>query len=124
MQWASAHATMLSAIVGLIVVVPVAAATLTHPVVTWIDGRVDVKIGPLQLAFDGTSSAVRDLQIEQAEGKLSAVKNDQVKWELELKRTQNAASRGLIQKQMLDLELTRGRLEQQLKTLNEIRSRR
>lgn len=124
LQWASQHALYLSAILGLIVAIPVAMATVTNPVASWVDGRIDFKFGPLQLAFDGTSGAVRDLQIEAAEGKLADTKDKQIRWEVEKKKAREQATRELIERQQRELEATRGKLEQQLKTLNEIRSRR
>jgi hypothetical protein len=83
---------------------------------------VELKFGPLKIAFDNTGKAVRDLQVESAEGKLAQTKDALAKWELELRKTNDPASRDLIQKQRRELEFTRDKLEQQLNTLRTMRS--
>jgi hypothetical protein len=111
-------------IFGLIVAIPATFGTIMMPVHGLIDGRVDIKFGPLQYAFEGTNSVVRDLQIEAAEGKLANNRDSYVKWEIELRKTRDPSSREIIQRQMRELELTRGGLEQQLRTLRELRNKR
>jgi hypothetical protein len=113
----------LTVIFGLIVAIPATFGTLLMPVHGLIDGRVDMKFGPLQFAFEGTSAVVRDLQIEAAEGKLAANRDSYIKWEIELRKTKDPSSREIIQKQMRELEATRGGLEQQLRTLRELRTK-
>jgi len=115
------YAAATSAVLGLIVAIPTASAIILAPVNNWIDGRVDIKFSPLRVEFTGTTSVVRDLQMEAAEGKLSANRDAYVKWEVELRKTKDPVSRELIMKQMQNLEATRGGLEQQLKTLRDIR---
>lgn len=107
----------LAIVFGLIVAIPQTWSTVASPIHSYVDGRVDMKIGTLP-------TTVRDLQLEAAEGKLTATKNDQVKWEVELRKTKDQVTRDLINKQMRELENTRGRLEQQIKTLNAIRQDR
>jgi hypothetical protein len=114
----------LTMIFGLIVAIPATFGTIMMPVHGLIDGRVDIKFGPLQYAFEGTNSVVRDLQIEAAEGKLANNRDSYVKWEIELRKTRDPSSREIIQRQMRELELTRGGLEQQLRTLRELRNKR
>jgi hypothetical protein len=85
-------------------------------------GYVAVQIGPLKLAFDNTGKAVRDLQIEAAEGKLAQTKDALAKWKLEGLKTSDPTSKELIHKQQRELEATQERLEDQLKSLRSIRS--
>jgi hypothetical protein len=113
----------LSVIGGFITLVPGVFNTMATPVASYVDGRVDIKIGPMRFAFDTTSTAVRDLQIENAQGKLEATNNAMVNWQVELKKTKEQTTRELINRQMRELEVTRGRLEEQVRTLNAIRNK-
>jgi len=107
--------------IGAIAAITGAFATVRQLPENYVGQIVEVRIGPLRMAFEGTSGAVRDLQAENAEGKLEANRDAFVKWEVELRKTNDLETRIVIQKQMRDLEATRGKLEQQLKTLHEIR---
>lgn len=64
---------------------------------------------------------IRDLQVEQAEGKRDAAAGDLVKWEIELGKTSNDQTRALIEKQMRELTVTKHRLDSQIETLNKAR---
>lgn len=76
----------------------------------------------LQTADTGNSYILRDLQIEQAEGKRDAAKNDITKWNLELAKTKDPSTRALIDKTIIDLNANYEKLQEQIRTLTKMRA--
>lgn len=71
---------------------------------------------------NGNTIILRDVQIEQAEGKRDAVKNDLAKWAVELTKTQDPTTRQLIEKTISEQTATYERLQEQLRSLLKMRA--
>ena len=69
-----------------------------------------------------TSSILRDIQVDTANGKLASTVNDIKKWQLELKKATDQNSVDLITQQIEALEDTKSKLDTQLKVLNKIKT--
>lgn len=65
---------------------------------------------------------LRDLQIEQAEGKRDATINDIAKWQIELAKALDDNSKEIIMRQLKSLDAARRNLEAQIDTLSRSRS--
>ena len=72
---------------------------------------------------DSTSHILRDIQVEQAQGKIDATNDAVVKWKLERSKTQDPVTQNMIDQHIHDLGNLSERLADQLKTLKEIKAR-
>jgi hypothetical protein len=82
------------------------------------------ELRPLKVSDQETKGILRDLQIEQAEKGIGEAKNAAANWQLQQTLPQNKApeQRQLIQKQMIELDNTKDRLDQQLRVLRDLKS--
>lgn len=64
---------------------------------------------------------IRDLQIEQAEGKRDQADDSLLKWRVELGKASDAQTVQLIAKQITTLETMKSKLVNQIQTLNAVR---
>ena len=69
------------------------------------------------------AAILRDVQIEQAEGKQEAVSSELFKWQLELSKTADENIKPLIQEQIRRLNNTKEKLNDQIKTLNAVKQK-
>lgn len=76
----------------------------------------------LKEAQDKGYSALRDLQVETANGKLDQTEDNIAKWNVELNKAADDQAKQLIQGQIRKLDATRDGLKEQIKTLNKVRS--
>lgn len=106
---------------GAIVAIPPAWAVLGLPVFA-TQPYVQIEIGKVRVVFETTRSIAIDTQIELAEGKREATEETLFKWSLELSKTADVQTQGLIRARMRELEDQRRKTESQLKALYEARS--
>jgi len=69
------------------------------------------------------AAILRDVQIEQAEGKQEAVSSELFKWQIELNKTADENVKPLIQEQIRRLNTTKDRLDAQIRTLNAVKQK-
>lgn len=91
-----------------------AGANLLEPVVPAHRGYVRTVMEPVL-------SAVRDSQIEQAEGKRDAAKEAKTKWLLERSKTKDSTTIDMIDHHIGELDVTIDKLNAQIKTLSRLR---
>lgn len=77
----------------------------------------------LKNTIDGTNYILRDMQIEQAQGKLDANNDAMTKWKVELGKTQDEQTRSMIEGTIRDLNLRVRALNAQLNDLTSARAR-
>lgn len=90
--------------------------------VFYVDTTLEDARGEFKNTQNTTLSVLRDMQIEQAEGKRDAAKEAKAKWSVELGKTKDSVSRDMIERHINDLDATAGKLDGQIKTLNRLRS--
>ena len=119
--WAGAITTITGAIVGMSRALPVVEPYWpAHRM--YVRDRVDFARDEFKATENSNTLILRDLQIEQAEGKRDAVKNDLAKWAVELNKTQDPQTRQLIEKTINEQNATYERLQEQLRSLNKLRA--
>ena len=69
------------------------------------------------------AAILRDVQIEQAEGKRDAVNGEIFKWTIELNKTADENVKPLISEQIRRLSGAKDKLDDQIKTLNAIKQK-
>ena len=74
-----------------------------------------------QVAEEKTMQILRDLQVENAEGKLAVTTNDIAKWSLEYAKSADESTKDIIRRQINTLDAMRHKLEAQINVLNRIR---
>ncbi len=72
----------------------------------------------LNLAQIKGYAAIRDIQIEQAEGKRDQVEDSIFKWNIEMEKAPDLQSKSLIADRIRDLQNIKRKLDSQLDTLN------
>lgn len=77
----------------------------------------------LKSSLDSTNYILRDMQIEQAQGKLDANADAITKWKIELSKAQDPQTRVLVEGTIKDLESRVRSLSDQINTLSSIRAR-
>jgi len=88
----------------------------------YVRDRIDTSLSPFKTAQQSQTSILRDLQIENTEGKRSNAANALANWKLERLKTQDPVTQGLIDRQIQEKDNELKKLDSQLKTLNELRS--
>ena len=66
---------------------------------------------------------LRDVQVEQAEGKRDAVDGEIFKWTIELNKASDESVKPLISEQIRRLSVAKDKLNDQIKTLNAIKQK-
>lgn len=74
-----------------------------------------------QAAQSDSRRVIRDLQIEQAEGKRDSATDAIVKWTIEIRKSNDETTKSMIQGQIDQLLMTKRRLNEQIDTLNKTR---
>ena len=69
-----------------------------------------------------TNSILRDIQVEQAEGKLDATRDAIAKAQIEKAKTSDAGTLSILDQHLKNLIATQARLEEQLRSLKKARS--
>jgi predicted negative regulator of RcsB-dependent stress response len=69
------------------------------------------------------AAILRDVQIEQAEGKRDAVASELFKWQVELNKTSDENIKPMVQEQIRRLNNIQDKLNDQIKTLNAIKQK-
>jgi hypothetical protein len=104
----------------------------THPFVYYQIGVLDKKVGVVDAKVGAVDAKVgsigsenqgilRDVQIDIANGKLTASNNNIAKWQFELGKATTPLEKQLIAKSLQDEQDTKSRLESQLKTLKTVK---
>lgn len=75
-----------------------------------------------ELAQHQNRKVIRDLQIEQADGKRDQIEEAIFKWEIELAKITDEQARFLINSRIRELQNTKSKLENQIETLNKAKS--
>jgi hypothetical protein len=75
----------------------------------------------IQMAQDASIRALRDVQVEQAEGKREAADDALATWQLKLSGTTDETAKQLIRERIRALENTQRKLDGQINTLNRLR---
>lgn len=75
----------------------------------------------VKIAQEGTVRILRDLQIEQAEGKRDRIENDIAKWALERGKTQDPGTAAMIDEELRRSVQTKQRIDRQIETLTRMR---
>lgn len=88
----------------------------------FVYSQVDSARSQFKQAQDSTAAILRDLQIEQAEGKRDAAKEAKAKWGVELNKTADPITREMIDRHINELEASVGKLDSQIRTLNRMRA--
>ncbi len=113
-------AGLIAAIAAAITAVPPAWSALGLPEFaskTFVDARIE----PIKVAQADTQKILRDLQIDVAEGKKERTDDSIANWKLQLGRATDAQDRSMIERHLQELEDTRTKLEDQIKTLRSLR---
>ena len=69
------------------------------------------------------AAILRDVQVEQAEGKRDAVDGEIFKWTIELNKASDESVKPLISEQIRRLSVAKDKLNDQIKTLNAIKQK-
>lgn len=116
-KFATSVTTACAMVVGLHQAVPVlepwwpASRSYAQDVIASIEGRV-------QSAEQKGYAAIRDLQIELAEGKREQADRELFQWTMELSRINDDQAKVLIQDHIRKMNATRDRLTDQINSLN------
>lgn len=104
-----------------------AAAPVVEPYIAAHRGYVrdvaSIVDSKTKLAQAESQRVIRDLQVEQAEGKRDQTEESMFKWSRELEKATDEQAKQLIRERIRDLANTKSRLESQIRTLNEVRGR-
>jgi hypothetical protein len=84
---------------------------------SFVDGRIE----PFKIAEGDTQNILRELQIEVAEGKKERADDSISSWRLQLDRAGDAESRSIIERQIQELQDTKAKLDEQIKTLRSLK---
>lgn len=89
----------------------------------YVDGSVEEVEGRIRIAQQSNASILRDLQIETAEGKKESAVQNKAKWQVERSKTKDPATLNLIDQQLNDLDRTISRLDNQIRVIEQLKSR-
>lgn len=92
----------------------------------YVRDYADEGVKPLRTDTQETKKVLRDLQVESAEGKLSATEDALAKWELERQKLERQkgvppSSVELIEKQKRELSSSKGKIEDQIRVLRSLK---
>lgn len=119
---AGAVVTVTGAVVGINNALPVLEpyAPATHSFTRELTDGLDKRLTQAQ---NNTAYILRDIQIEQAQGKIDATSDAVVKWKLERSKTQDPVTQSMIDSHVNDLGAQAQRLHEQLKVLQQIKAK-
>lgn len=83
---------------------------------------IDSTKSDLKSSLDNTNYILRDMQIEQAQGKLDASTDAVSKWKLELAKTKDPQTQTMIEGTIKEIDVRIRSLNSQLNTLNQLRA--
>lgn len=125
--WATSARKALTSI-ALVASTITAVATAAPTAEPWIAAHrgyvreiVDALEKKFRIAEDKGYATIRDLQIEQAEGKRDQAAELIFKWQVELGKAPDDQAKALISDRLRDLERTKRRLDAQIETLTKAR---
>lgn len=121
--WAAgAVVTITGAVVGINNALPVLEpyAPATHSFTRELTDGLDKR---LSMAQSSTDYILRDIQLEQAQGKSDANADSIVKWKLERAKSQDPVTQSMIDTHIHDLGVLADRLDSQVKTLKDLKAK-
>jgi septal ring factor EnvC (AmiA/AmiB activator) len=113
-------AALIAGVATAITAVPPAWSALGLPEIaskSFVDGRIE----PVKVAESDTQSILRELQIEVAEGKKERTEDSISRWQLQHDRAEDTEGRSIIERQLQELQDTKTRLDDQIKTLRSLK---
>lgn len=113
-------AAITSAIVGIAAAVPIVEPYMVaHR--GFVRDSISFSAQANVLSQTESQRTIRDLQIEQAEGKREAVQDALLKWAVEANKTTDTQTKQLIAERLRELAISKRMLDSQIDTLNKVR---
>ena len=100
---------------------PIVKMGLPAPIV-YVDSSLEEVEGRIRMAQQTSTSILRDLQVETAEGKKESAVQNKAKWQVERSKIQDPATLGLIDQQLNDLDKTISRLDNQIRVIEKLKA--